>query len=128
MISGWELYVVLKLDSFHAFFQIIGGIGLIPSIGGLIIATIASFDNDEMCKVLANKAVPLFRKTSIVSGLFLAASLFLPTTKQAAAVLIIPKIATNENMEEFSDEAKNLYSLAKEYFLENIKHQQQTNK
>lgn len=128
MISGWELYVVLKLDSFQAFFQTIGGIGLISSIGGLIITTVASFDDDETTKVLANKAASLFRKMLVVSGLFVVTGLFLPTTKQAAAVLIIPKIATNENIEVISDEAKSLYSLAKEYFLENIKHQQETNK
>lgn len=128
MISGWELYFVLKLDSFQSFFEVVGSIGLITSIGGSIIATVVSFDDDETNKVLANKATSLLRKLLVVSGLFVVAGLLLPTTKQAAAVLIIPKIATNENMEVISDEAKSLYSLAKEYFLENIKHQQETNK
>ena len=128
MVSGWELYFVLKLDSFHAFFQTIGGIGLISSVLGSIIATVASFDDDGTTRMIANKAASLFRKMLVVSVLFVVAGLLLPTTKQAAAVLIIPKIATNENVEMISDEAKSLYSLAKEYFLENIKHQQETNK
>lgn len=128
MISGWELYVVLKLDSFQAFFEVVGGVGLISSIGGLIVATVASLDYDETTKTIANKARSLLRKTAVIFGLFVIAGVLLPSTKQAAAILIIPKIATNENVEMISDEAKSLYSLAKEYFLENVKCKQKTNK
>ena len=71
------------------------------------------------------KIIPKFFKASVIS---LCVSIFFwslfvltPTTKQMAAIMVVPKIVTHENVEALSNEAKGLYDLAKEYFRESAK-------
>ena len=44
-----------------------------------------------------------------------AGAVLTPSTKQAAVIVLAPKIASQENFDFATDEAKELYGLAKDY-------------
>ena len=141
MISAVELYLVLKLDSI-AYALLTLGVTSSASSAMLLIAGLGYASEKDTCaerhcitkreralmraKILrAGNMIPKFFKASAislcVSILFWALFVLTPTTKQMAAIMVVPKIVTRENVEALSNEAKDLYDLAKEYFRESAK-------
>lgn len=119
MITSTQMYWITRLDSFNGF--LLGCV--LFCIVGFLAATLAytifkcfqydcrGSDLDE-AKKLARTA----GNFSIIL-MFLALSLglarcFTPTTKEMAAILVIPAIANNKNIQ---NEGKEIYDLAKEY-------------
>lgn len=142
MITAFELYWILKLDTFSAAAGIAGLVFFALTVISLIASASVAGDRDEALnkmpksewytrterarykkrakelekgiKVLIRIAALMFF-TSIASFVMFV---FIPTTKQMAAIMVVPKIATAENVEAISNEAKSLYELAKDYFRE----------
>lgn len=146
MITAFELYCVLKLDSIlNALFALATtstASSLILLIAGLSfssekdgIAGLVSITQRERALKRArilryNKWIPKLFKSSAfaacLSVFFWALFTLTPTTNQMAAIMVIPKIATSENVEVLTGEAKSLYDLAKEYFRESVKCEKKT--
>ena len=106
------IYWITRLDYFNAIsmiFAFISGVGLIISIVGLLNTTYSEDKNGILisCKGL-RMSVPIF----FITILFLT---FLPTTKEACAMYIIPKVANNENIQNIS---KEFYDLALDWMKE----------
>ncbi|MGE8279072.1 MAG: hypothetical protein ACN6O2_01435 [Stenotrophomonas sp.] len=100
MISPFEIYLVMQLDSLVGLaigFSILFG-------AATLFAVFAVFDDCDR-PILA---------LSVTAGPFLVAVLtaaLLPSSKTAAAMVVIPAIANNEKIQ---DEAGELYQLAKQ--------------
>lgn len=109
MITPWEIYWVLQLDSIStALLTLALVFGLAIVLLGLLWGLASSEsekDAARVCKkLLLGLAVPLF-----VVG-FVGCAL-LPSTKTAAAMIIVPQIVNSPTIQH---EAGDLYKLAKE--------------
>ena len=95
MITSWDIYWITRLDSIN------GGLiafALTAGIGGLISVLFGHLEDEGTAKKLGIAGV--------IVGLFLsAAAVLTPTTKQYAAIVMLPKIANNEQIAELPENA-----------------------
>ncbi|WP_286075648.1 hypothetical protein [Stenotrophomonas sp. 59] len=102
MISAWEIYWVMQLDTIRQASVVASAVGIV----GLTVFIVIGFDSYSSDKVM--------KRVYSLAPLILfpvAAATFLPTSKTAAAMIVIPAIANNER---FQAEAGDLYQLAKQ--------------
>ncbi len=141
MISELELYCILKLDAISNAIFCLASASTFSSLLLLIAGILSEADKGSNVSwhFITKKERAIQRAKNLrlskqikncfrASGLALCFSLFfwavytlMPTTKQAAAIMVVPKIATNENIETLTDEAKSIYGLAKEYFSKSVR-------
>lgn len=118
-ISAWDIYWVMQLDSINLLMTII-----LFFAGGFCICLWFSATMDADCskihpesaisKQQASDAVTKFSAAKRIATFALPLALivaFLPSSKTAAAMYVIPAIANNETLRS---EAGDLYKLAKE--------------
>ena len=118
MVSAFELYWILKLDAISHVATFASAIAGVVSGVMFVLYLIASFAEDDNSAFVFKKVSAYAFRVFVVS---LIASILIPTTKQMAAIMIVPKIATAENVEVLTGEAKDLYELAKDYFKKEAK-------
>ena len=141
MITAFELYFTLKLDAISNALLVLGLTSAAASFSLFMagIVSVSERDSNADRHVLTKKEraiqkaralkfdkwIPKFFKSSAfalcLSIFFWAFYILTPTTKQMAAIMVIPKIATNENIETLTGEAKSIYELAKEYFSKSVR-------
>ena len=111
-INPWLLYLILKLDSIVDFFITVGVIStvlftLLVTVGVTI--WIASESDGQPDLVAVSKRLcKNFSKGLVLSLCWLFITMLIPTTKELAAILIIPKIVNNEILQK---DASELYTL-----------------
>lgn len=127
-ITPSMIYWLTRLDEFGILFGIvfvcIVAVSLANVIGGFIAMDAASTDqlyhhelleeDKHNIKVRFGRAV----KCSLAALLVGVVNSFIPSTKQAAAIIVIPKIANSEVVAEMGDTAKELVGLAKSWLIE----------
>ena len=97
MVSSFKVYLVMQLDDIRIGLAIFG---VVFSIGGAI---------------AYNGQVGFFAPALAALGVLLwGISTFLPSSKTAAAMIVIPAITQDEVVETVSGEAKELYALTKD--------------
>jgi TRAP-type C4-dicarboxylate transport system permease large subunit len=130
-ISPFFVYAILKLDAI--------GILFIASFMMFFVLTILFFclgmhckysETDENGNRLTNKQIVeskqvgnvflhiVFPVLLFLSTICVLTATFLPSTKQAAVIWLLPKIATEENLDRAQSEAGELYDLAKQWLKE----------
>lgn len=102
MISPWEIYWVMQLDAINTFAGLASftGIFAVMAVWGFVLS-----ETDGLVPRIAASAL------TAMWAIVLAVAVFLPTSKTAAAMIVIPDIANNER---FQAEASDLYDLAKQ--------------
>lgn len=100
MISAFNIYLVMQLDSIRTFF-FIGGV--VSFAGSFALFCAPSFEDPK-------PKYPLKLLVSLAAFLVLIYAL-LPSTKTAAAMIVIPRILNNETVQS---EAAELYAIAKD--------------
>lgn len=123
-----DLYWILKLDdiretlSYSSVFLGFSLFVIFACLVGFIIvnyemmSSYNSTEEKERLKVIwgaIKKVINTAIGVVVVSIFLLLVSTFLPSTKQMAAAIVLPKIATEENIEVLTGEAKEIYELAK---------------
>lgn len=123
-----DLYWILKLDdiretlSYSSVFLGFSLFVIFACLVGFIIvnyemmSSYNSTEEKERLKVIwgaVKKVINTAIGVVIISIFLLLVSTFLPSTKQMAAAIVLPKIATEENIEVLTGEAKEIYELAK---------------
>lgn len=106
MITGFDIYLMTRLDS------IIGlslGISIVGWIGILITGIIAAVNHDFGDDITLMKKI-LKISTPIVL-FFTLLALFVPSSKEAAAIYLIPKIANNEQVQQLPENAMKVLNL-----------------
>ena len=126
MITTTQMYWLTRLDNVH---DLLCGIlvatcvafGVLSVIAG--IATFVSDSEDEQRKVAF-----VWRMWRYIMLTVLAAGtikVFTPTTKELAAIIVVPKIANSTLVtEKIPQELSELYTLAKQYMIESLKEKQ----
>lgn len=131
MISPWTIYWIMQLDSINTGLNILsfltGGLVVILSVASAVhySADPAEWASKEM-KVSAERAnerAPKIKTFAVRIAVFAFLPSFflgilLPSSKVAAAMVLIPAIANNETVQK---EAGELYQLAKDGLKELVK-------
>ena len=101
MVSAFEIYLVMQLDSIvSALLVIAGASGFAAMCAGFY----GALEDEDGPKSFAKRLCVWF-----VASILLAA--FVPSTKTAAAMIVIPAVANSETVHK---EAGELYAIAKQ--------------
>lgn len=119
MITPMQMYWLLKLDDIRMLCAFFVGLSLLA-----IIASLAEYNEDE-CEELKKTATAVFVFGLFGLALFGSALAFMPSTKQMAAIYVVPTIANNEKIQQIGGKTLNisnkLLDLTKEYLAEKAK-------
>jgi len=122
MITPFEVYLVMQLDSVSCALGVLG-------VGGLVFAAILTLFNGlsqhnansfpSLCNMDERKAAWAQRAATRKKVLLFAIPVFLinsliPSSKTAAAMIILPALTSKEVTEPLAAEGKELYALAKQ--------------
>lgn len=115
MITAWQIYWVMQLDNILAVTSTISFFA--TSFGGIAylahrVAKTSGREDDE-AKLIAN-ATWISKPMLAVGLLCIAANAFLPSSKTAAAMIVLPAITSDKVIETVTPEARELYELAKD--------------
>lgn len=109
-MSPWTIYILLKLDDVAKFAWTIAVISLILAGIAMLVGFIIFADYDRQpFPPLAKKMIKWFVPLGLVFALF---GTLLPSTKEAAAIYLIPKVVNNESVQNISS---NTLHLLEEY-------------
>lgn len=104
-LTAFQMYWLLMLDNISNFFGvvtivIIFGIALLVLFGPVIVMNVENPPSWNQIK-----------KISIVVGIIIsffgAGVMFIPSTKQMAAIIVVPKIVNNEKVQQLPEELLN---------------------
>lgn len=124
MISGWTVYLILKLDSIRGVFLT----GTVASgvLFAVLLVILTSYDisadpDDYDSKVSASLRKALVKAAS-AALLFLTLTVLIPTTRQFALIYIIPKVVNSDFVQkDIPAESRELYELGKDILKQTIK-------
>ena len=101
MITSAQMYWITRLDGFH----LVAGLAIFPSMAfAAVFAVIGlvkfcnDFDDED-----GSMGARMMRRSMRVFAICVVAALlesFLPTTREMAAIAIVPRIAANEQLKE----------------------------
>lgn len=123
IISPWEIYLVMQLDSINGFFFTIALVLSIICCCALFAGALATGaglskytdDTEKRNWEVTKKITKKLGTIAFIAGLLCAV---LPSSKTAAAMIVIPAVLNNQSVQV---EAKELYALAKQGFAEMVK-------
>lgn len=108
-MTGFDIYLFTRLDGIynmcHALTFFLGICGGIPTV---ILLVGAHIEHNEDFKKIGVKLIKYVLPAWIF---FVMCVLFIPTTKEYAAIYMIPKIANNEHVQNIPDKAANVLEL-----------------
>lgn len=122
MITAWDIYWVMQLDSIGCAFLLVAiatlAVGASALVGAMLNRDMRSFWEDtpesKSYKKYDGKVAGwarIAKRTAPVGLVLLVLAAFIPSTKTAAMMLVIPAVANNESIQR---EAGELYSIAKD--------------
>ena len=107
MITPTQMYWLVKLDDICAMFGISAVMLFVAAIVCMLIKAINGYDNSDYDCYRAY-GIRLFA----ASALAMVCCTFMPSTKQMAAILVVPRIANSEKVQTVGNK---LYDLAVEW-------------
>ena len=116
MITTAQMYWLTRLDSVHS---LLSGILVVTCIALGILSVIATFVSDtEEDRRKAAFARRIWLSAALISLTAGIIQVFTPTTKEMAAIIVVPKIANSQLVtEKIPQELSELYTLAKQYMV-----------
>lgn len=122
MITAWQVYWVMQLDSIGAALSFLSAGGLMLAAALTIWNGISRLDTNQfpsLCDVDARKAAWAVRANLRKTVLLVAVPLFvvnafIPSTKTAAAMIVLPALSDIASSETVQHEAGELYGIAKD--------------
>jgi hypothetical protein len=108
ILSPFEVYCILKLDT-------LVNLGIVFSLilGGIVVALWIAYhcyyhdgigyDEEDRDVKIAKRIRPQAICTSIILVILIVATALIPTTKQMAAIIVLPKIVNNEVVQQIPD-------------------------
>lgn len=114
MITAWDVYWVMQLDRVGDGFGVTGCMSLIFGLIGTFFC-LAHKNSIWGTEAKTAKGLLPYMKGLVLLGLFNSAvSVFLPSSKTAAAMIVLPAITSDTVVEAVAPEARELYTLAKD--------------
>lgn len=103
MITTMQMYWLVMLDSIH-----------VASMACLAVSLVVSFTSAGVALDMKGRW-RLPKLTAAIAILFLLMATFIPSTKQMAAIMVVPKLANSEKVQTVGNQ---LYDLAVEWMEE----------
>lgn len=125
MISGWAVYLILKLDAIRGVF--VAGTITSGVIAAILVVMLVSYRLTEDYPEDRDRRIVtyLFRnilKAASVFLLCLITTVLIPTTRQFALIYIIPKVVNSDFVQkDIPAESRELYELGKDMLKQTIK-------
>lgn len=109
-ITGWDIYWITRLDGLH--YLAIGVMVVSCLVAVVVVGAWAVMDEsgelDDELKITLRQ---MFRNMVFSIAIMALVWAFTPSTKQAAAMFVIPKIASSGIADELTGDAADLYRL-----------------
>jgi ABC-type Fe3+ transport system permease subunit len=118
IISAWDIYLVMQLDSFNAIACIAWIMMAIVVLVSLVIMAFNTNHDYRGEKQAYDGGKNIVKWLSGPLVFFLILNTILPSSKTAAAMIVIPAVLNNQSVQT---EAKELYTLAKQGFADMVK-------
>lgn len=118
-MSAWDIYWVLQLDSINTLFTVVSILGVVV-IAVLLLVGMFSYSSSKYFPEseisireahTARTSFSIARKLTYAVAPILVLAALVPSTKTAAAMIVLPAIANNVTIQH---EAGDLYKLAKD--------------
>lgn len=110
-MTSADVYWILMLDNIRNLVETFGIFSTVALVL-LVIVGIVAWCDDAALPLAYKIGVPLVVLVWVTS---LVACALVPSTKQAAVIYMLPKVATAENIETVQGETGELYGLAKQW-------------
>lgn len=120
-ISPWTLYWILTLDNIKSFCTIIT---LVTTVALILISALLIANSRDPC--IEDGPLRAYKYSLYISLILFAGALignaFIPSTKQMAAIIVVPAVVNSKIVQEdMPREAKELYELTKDVVEEFLK-------
>lgn len=123
MISAWQVYLVLQLDSIGATLSFLSTAGVLTL--GVLVATNAfskhdaaefptSVGNMEARKEAWAARSKWIKRIALITFPIMAFNAFLPSSKTVAAMIVLPAITSDKVIDTVAPEVRELYELTKD--------------
>lgn len=116
MITPMQMYWLLKLDNIGTMFSIIVGASIVVVFISAFLYCMSKGAEDEATAKISVKMLIL---SLICSVIFLILNTFLPSTRQMAAIYVVPAIVNNERVQNIGsktlDISEDLLKLTEQY-------------
>ena len=122
MITESTIYWVTRLDALNNLVTAVSFISVISLIVSIIASCIVMGERNSMLNDDDKLILPIKFVIGSIIILVVCATLlvFVPTTKEYAAMKILPKIANDEALNTLSQDGKELYRLTVDYLKEQV--------
>lgn len=126
MISAWDVYWVMQLDSIGGALTVLTGLVALAFVCCFVVGLLNAGSNPDEWSAPQNKAaaerekqigqklISWLKPLGAAFAVLLVTSALLPSSKTAAAMLILPAITSDNVVEAIKPEARELYDLAKD--------------
>lgn len=109
-MSAWTVYWLFKLDDIQCVllvFSLIVGVAMVVWTFGYFVNIDSDYSKKE-----AHRYLRLIRGFGYPLILAVITMTFMPSTKTMAAIIVLPRIASSENLNVVSKDAGDIYKLA----------------
>lgn len=121
-ISPWLIYWLMQLDSICKFVDAIAFLGffLLVILTVIRIASKSAPSYDNSAHAFYDATTNLHRFSCVIIPIFISLNVFMPNTKTVAAMVLIPPIVNNEQVQQIPDDILTFVrSVIKEYTFDN---------
>lgn len=105
-LSPWLIYWLMQLDNICKFVDVVAFLGSVL-LGVLIVIRVGCKNapkHDEGAKVFYDATTKLCKFSSVIIPIFILLNVFMPNTKTVAAMVLIPPIANNEQVQQIPED------------------------
>lgn len=117
MITGFDIYLLTRLDAVNILFGIIATVSGLGLVVTLIICIFGKIEDDDRTAETGGKLARIFIPLSILSALCLT---LIPSTKEAAAIYLIPKVVNNAQVQQVPENALKLLNAKMQEWLKGL--------
>lgn len=122
MITESTIYWVTRLDAFNNLVAFVMIVGVILVVTFIIASAVTLAERNSLFNTDGKLILPIKLLIGSIISLVICMTLavFVPTTKEYAAMKILPKIANDETLNTLSQDGKELYRLTVDYLKEQV--------
>ena len=120
IISPFVLYWILKLDTIQVVAGLVGVFGIILGGVGFLLSYCDDYGEIDVENESGQRLRRWIGRWMIVPVLAALLATFLPSSRQMAAIWLLPKVATHKNLGNLSGEAGEVWGLAKDWLRDQV--------
>ena len=115
-MSGWFLYILTRLDAVNHVVEVVSFIGIFVIIGCTL--AYAGFKFGEKDDDTASSITRIGYKMGIVWFFSILLWVFVPTTKEACVIYLLPKVVNNEQVQKVPSQALRMLNMKMEQWIQ----------